>query len=86
MPTSVRLDPETETLLKRLAQRSGRSKSDVLREALHCLARESGGIPEGESVYAVVSDLVGCASGGPESLARDHKKAYRDALRKKHRR
>jgi predicted DNA-binding protein len=86
MPTSVRLDPETETLLKRLAQRSGRSKSDVLRDALHCLARESAGIAESDSVYAVVSDLVGRASGGPENLAREHKKAYRDALGRKHRR
>jgi hypothetical protein len=71
-------------LLKRLAQRSGRSKSDVLRAALHRLAEESAGTSESD--YALISDLVASASGGPEDLAREHKKVYRDALRKKHRR
>ena len=86
MPTRVRLDPETDKLLTHLAQRSGRSKSDLLRDALHCLARESVGIAESDSVYALVSDLVGRASGGPETLAREHKKAYREAPGTKHHR
>jgi hypothetical protein len=34
MPTSVRLDLETEALLERVARTSGRSKSWVVREAL----------------------------------------------------
>ena len=85
MPTSVRLDPETELLLRRLAQRSGRSKSDVIREALNRLAEEStGGVAEGD-LYASVADLMGCIRGGTRPPARQHKRTYRESLEKKHR-
>ena len=85
MPTSVRLDPETEALLEELTWRSGRSKSEVLREALHRLA-ESTGSGDRSGPYALISDLVGSARGGPATPAREHKKAYRAALTAKHRR
>jgi predicted DNA-binding protein len=87
MPTSVRLDPETELLLKRLARRSGRSKSEVLREALHRMAERSVAEVEAEaSVYSLIPDLVGAARQGPPDLARRHKQAYRESLARKHRR
>ena len=85
MPTSVRLDPETEMLLQRLARRSGRSKSEILREALHRMAEEPPEAAASNGPYSLISDLVGIV-GGPTTLARDHKKIYRDALAKKHRR
>ena len=80
MPTSVRLDNETEVLLQRLAHRSGRTKSDVLREALHHLAaeQEKSALPNGP--YALISDLLGIAQGGPKDLARRHKRAFRERL------
>jgi len=84
MPTSVRLDPETEALLKRLARRSGRSKSAVLREAVRRMAEAPSEAAEGETVYSMISDLVGVASGGPKTLAREHRKTYRNALAQKH--
>jgi len=86
MPTSVRLDPDTEALLKRLARRSGRSKSEVLREALHRMAAEPAAANENGGPYSLIPDLIGVVSNGPAGLAREHKKAYRDALAKKHRR
>lgn len=86
MPTSVRLDAETKILLERLAKRSGRSKSDVLREALHRLAEESADSAENDSLYAQISDLVGVASGASVAGGRQHKRAYRDVLAQKHRR
>jgi len=85
MPTSVRLDPETELLLRRLARRSGRSKSDVLREALHRMAERSAEVEAEASVYSLIRDLVGAARRGPADLARRHKQAYREALARKHR-
>lgn len=85
MPTSVRLDTETEDLLRSLAQRSGRTKSDILREALARLAADQEMTSENENLYSLVADLVGVAEGGPRNLARQHKRAFREALRKKHR-
>ncbi len=86
MPTSVRLDPETEALLKRLARSSGRTKSEVIREALHRMSDEARGAAEAGSLYHAISDLVGIAEGGPKDLARHHKKRYREKLRRKHNR
>lgn len=85
MPTSVRLDPETPLLLQRLARRSGRSKSEVLREALRRYAEEPEP-SENSGFYALIADLVGTAHGGPEALAREHKNTYLEALKGKHRR
>lgn len=83
MPTSVRLDPETEVILQRLARRSGRSKSEVLREAVRRMAEEPTEMLGSSGPYALISDLVGIASG-PGKLAREHKKLYRERLKEKH--
>lgn len=85
MPTSVRLDPDTQLLLQRLARRSGRSKSEVLREALRRYAEEPEP-SENNGLYALIADLVGTARGGAEALAREHKNAYLEALKRKHHR
>ncbi len=86
MPTSVRLDTETEALLRRLARTSGRTKSDILREAVVRLAEEHEVSSSADNPYALISDLVGIAHGGPPDLARRHKRAFRDALSKRARR
>jgi len=78
MPTSVRLDTQTEALLRRLAQSSGRTKSDVLREAVVRLAEEYAASCPTDSPYARIADLVGIARGGPRDVARGHKQAFRD--------
>ncbi len=80
MPTSVRLDPETEALLKRLAYTSGRTKSDVIREALHRMSEEARGTAGAGGLYHAIEDLVGIADDGPENLARQHKKRFREKL------
>ncbi|MGI9304584.1 MAG: ribbon-helix-helix protein, CopG family [Gammaproteobacteria bacterium] len=86
MPTSVRLDVDTEALLARLARTSGRTKSDVLREALvrMAAAEQIGEVADGP--YSLIEDLVGIAHGGPSDLARNHKRAFREALTKTKRR
>ena len=86
MPTSVRLDPETELLLRQLARRNGRSKSEIIRDALRRLAQEGAGTPTDEQgTYALIADLIGVARIGP-AIARKHKREYREALTRKHRR
>lgn len=79
MPTSVRLDPETEALLKRLARTSGRTKSEVIREALHRMSDETRAA-EPASLYHAIEDLVGIADVGPGDLARNHKQRFRELL------
>lgn len=80
MPTSVRLDLETENLLKRLARSSGRTKSEVIREALHRMASGVRDAADDASLYHAVADLVGIADDGPEDLARQHKQRFREKL------
>jgi len=86
MPTSVRLDTETEALLRRLARTSGRTKSDILREALVRMAEENAASSSADSPYARIADLIGVAGGGPRRLARGHKPAFRATLSSKARR
>lgn len=83
MPTSVRLDPETEALLRRLAKSSRRTKSEVIRDALRRMANSTREIAEPESVYEAIADLVGIADDGPEDLARQHKKRFREKLHRR---
>jgi predicted DNA-binding protein len=80
MPTSVRLDPETEALLRKLARTSGRTKSEVIREALHRMSEEARGVAEVGGIYNAIEDLVGIANDGPDDLARQHKKRFREKL------
>ncbi len=80
MPTSVRLDPDTEALLRRLARSSGRTKSEVIREALHRMAAGTAEVAEQQSLYHAIEDLVGVADDGPEDLAEGHKERFREKL------
>ncbi len=67
MPISVRLDPKTESLVNRLASRTGRTKSEIIREALRALSRAEG--EARTSPYEAIAHLIGCARGGPEDLS-----------------
>jgi len=61
MPTSVRLDPETEALLRRLARASGQSKSWVVREALAVYA---GSAVHGRSPFELIAPFIGTGGTG----------------------
>lgn len=80
MPTSVRLDPETEALLRQLARSSGRTKSEIIREALHRMAAGTAEAAEPASLYHAIDDLVGIADDGPEDLAEHHKTRFHEKL------
>ncbi len=80
MPTSVRLDPKTEAVVRRLARQTSRTKSEVIREAIARMAEQTSGPPRRDSPYAAIEDLLGIASGGPRDVARRSDEAFRDML------
>ena len=85
MPTSVRLDPRSEALVRRLARAKRLSKSEVIREAIRQFADE---LPEEGDAgpFQAMADLIGVARGGPRDLSRRSSAAFRERLRAKHRR
>jgi hypothetical protein len=81
MPISVRLDPKTESLVKRLAKRKGASKSAVIRAALAALSRSEGEGQETARPYEMIAHLLGCARGGPKDLSERTGQKLREFLR-----
>ncbi len=69
MPTSIRLDPETESVLRRLARRTGRTQSSIIREAILRMAGDRPRPKQGDTLYDRMADLVGTGHGGPPDLA-----------------
>ena len=80
MPTTVRLDPETESLVTRLARKSGRTKSQVIRDAIRNLARSEAATESAEGPYEAIAHLIGCASGGPKDLSERTGEKFRKLL------
>jgi Arc/MetJ-type ribon-helix-helix transcriptional regulator len=75
VPTSVRLDPETERVLEELARSKSVSKSEVLRQAIELLASQVRKAP-----YDRVADLIGSVRGGPPDLSEETGKRFRQLL------
>ena len=69
MPLTVRVDQKTERLIQRLARKRGRSKSEVIRDAIGVLAKQIQGEEETERPYEAVRDLIGSIRGGPSDLS-----------------
>ena len=86
MPTSVRLDARTEALLVRLARMRGRSKSDVIREAVKRLADAEAGNGRAPSLYDRISHLIGKVGGGPPDLSERTGEKFTKLLRARERR
>jgi predicted DNA-binding protein len=68
MPISVRLDSETEQRLQRMASRTGRTKSDLVREAIVRLD-EALEPPEDLTLYERLREYIGVADLGPRARA-----------------
>ena len=86
MPFSLRLDPETEARIRRLAQATGRSKSAVVREAMAQYAPDeppaAGGV---RSVLQRLGSVVGSVSTGGAHLSSDTHAKYKASLARRHR-
>ena len=81
MTLSVRLSPEEEKLLEQTANRLGRSKSDLARQAVHELCQKL--IRESQSPYSMGKDLFG-AGKLAEAPTDPLKKQVWEKLRAKH--
>ena len=68
MPTSVRLDPETETMVHRLARKEGVTKSAIIRKAIRrYAASEKAARPR--TPYEAMAHLIGSVRGAPKDLS-----------------
>jgi hypothetical protein len=86
MPTSVRLDAKTESLVARLARRKGQSKSRVIRDAIHAYAKTETAVREPESAYEALKPWIGCVKGLPPDLSqRTGDKFYQFLIERKRR-
>ena len=85
MPTSVRLDPKTERVVRSLARRTGRTRSQVIRDAIHRLAAAESETGNGQTVFEMWRDAIGCAEGGSPDLSERTGEHFRSLLRAKRR-
>ncbi|MBI2218054.1 MAG: CopG family transcriptional regulator [Candidatus Rokubacteria bacterium] len=70
MPTSVRLDAKTEILVTRLARKTGRTKSQVIRDAIARLAEDGDGAEKrAKTPYEAMKHLIGIADSGGANLS-----------------
>lgn len=76
---TVRLDTRTETTLKRLADRRGQSRSDVIRDAIAYLA-EAEEAGEDISAYARLRPFAGIADSGGMQLSMQTGRGLRQLL------
>lgn len=83
MPLSVRVDRRTEALLKRLARQKGRTKSDVVREAIDAMARHAAESEKAQHPWETAEDLIGCVKGGPPDLSVKTGQGFRHMLHEK---
>lgn len=86
MPLTVRVDVKTERLIQRLARKRGRSKSEVIRDAIGVLARRIQEQEEAERPYETVRDLIGSVHGGPSDLSVRTGEQFRRMVHAKRRR
>ena len=80
MPTTVRLDPQTESLVMRLARKKGLTKSQVIRDAIHRLADAEGGAKPAETMADAIAHLIGCGDSGGARLSERTGDKFRDVL------
>jgi hypothetical protein len=73
MPFSLRLDPETEAIIRRLSVGTARSKSQVVRDAVAHYAAERHLPDAGEqSTFARLKAFIGTISTGGANYSKEH--------------
>lgn len=86
MPFSLRLDPETEAKIRRLSAATGRSRSEVVRQAVARFADERDAAPEcGESAFDRLKPYVGIVRTGGANYSRETHAKYRALLQRRRR-
>lgn len=85
MPLTVRVDNKTERLLERLARQRGKTKSELIRDAIGVLAKSAENQEQARRPYDKVKDLLGSAHGGPANLSQRTGATFRRMLAERHR-
>jgi len=85
VPVSVRLDARTERVVERLARRSGRTKSDVIRQAIAALDQEETALPRTATAYDRLAHLIGGSGSGRKDVSERTGEAFRKAVEAKDR-
>jgi hypothetical protein len=80
MPFSVRLDPETQALIERLAKRHRQSRAWVVREAV---AKYAVGDRSEQSLYERMKPYIGIVSSGDGTLSQDTGKKFTEIVKAK---
>ena len=86
VPTSVRLDAETERTVERLARARRSTKSRVIREAILAAAERERVGGEEKSIYESIAHLIGVETGGPRNLSENTGRRVARLLRERERR
>ena len=86
MPFSLRLDPETEAKIRRLSAATGRSRSEVVRQAIARFVHERDAAREhSESAYDRLKPYVGIVQTGGANYSRETHAKYRALLQRRRR-
>ena len=80
MPFSIRLDPETEAAIARLARLTGRSRASVVREAV---TRYGIDADNTETAYDRLRPLVGVFRSGRGDLSQQAGRKVAELLRQR---
>jgi predicted DNA-binding protein len=79
MPFSIRLDPETEAAIARLARVTGKSRASVVREAVTRYAVDAD---DTETAYDRLKPLIGVVRSGRGDLSQQTGRKVAELLRK----
>jgi len=72
---SIRLDADTASAVDRITARTGKTKSEVVREAIAGYAEKIDKKPKKESLYDKMAEFIGsCDSGGMQLSTRTGEK------------
>lgn len=82
MPMSVRLDEETEALIRRLARSAGRTKSWVVREAVAEYASQRQ--PVDRTPYEAFAPFIGVVATGHGTLSEKTGERYAELVKNRH--